>query len=292
MSDLSSLPVELIEMVSASLSNTDILSLRSQSRTLRNGTNIEFSNRFFQDPFEVTGSSTAIRALTAILCNPDTSSAAKGFSQALVVTHPTEIDLTPGTQNVVPTAKEIDGLLAALPRLQMLTIETDNDLLVMGYEDLTPALLEGLFRKACPVSQLTTIDLFGGYIDGALLSKTLSAYEHSLKEVVLRKCNLRDGKTAVKWLEIFRVLCQLDLDVLVLYQLLDPGASEYVVLYEPLWPSPSDESEDPTEGEDRADEEVIITGSAQYTRYYACLSESFVKLGLRSLLRGELYCGM
>jgi hypothetical protein len=63
---------------------------------------------------------------------------------------------------------------------------------------------------------------------------------------------------------------------LVLYQLLDPGASEYVVLYEPLWPSPSDESEDPTEGEDRADEEVIITGSAQYTRYYACLSESFV----------------
>jgi hypothetical protein len=64
------------------------------------------------------------------------------------------------------------------------------------------------------------------------------------------------------------------------------------VLYEPLWPSPSDESEDPTEGEDRADEEVIITGSAQYTRYYACLSESFVKLGLRSLLLGELYCGM
>jgi hypothetical protein len=170
MSDLSSLPVELIEMVSASLSNTDILSLRSQSRTLRNGTNIEFSNRFFQDPFEVTGSSTAIRALTAILCNPDTSSAAKGFSQALVVTHPTEIDLTPGTQNVVPTAKEIDGLLAALPRLQMLTIETDNDLLVMGYEDLTPALLEGLFRKACPVSQLTTIDLFSCPRRSALMS--------------------------------------------------------------------------------------------------------------------------
>jgi hypothetical protein len=43
MSNLSSLPTELIDMVSAYLSNADILHLRSQSRTLRNGTTFEFS---------------------------------------------------------------------------------------------------------------------------------------------------------------------------------------------------------------------------------------------------------
>ena len=41
MSDLSSLPVELIEMVSASLNDADILNLGSQSHTLRNGTTFE-----------------------------------------------------------------------------------------------------------------------------------------------------------------------------------------------------------------------------------------------------------
>jgi hypothetical protein len=304
MSNLSDLPVELIDIISAPLSNADILNLRTQSRTLRNGTAFEFCRRFFKKQFKVIGSRTAIRTLSSILSNPDFSG--KVLSQALVVKRPTEKDLTPGVRTLLPTGKDIDGLLAALPGLQTLTIKTKkiNDVsydhgwywgptptaLVKGCEGLAPALLKGLARKACPISQLTTLKLSGCYIDGALLSKTLIAHKHSLKQISLKHCILRDGKNSVRWLEIFRVLSQLDLDELVLDELLNPRVKIRVVMctkgthHATSWYSNSVKAnvKHRVEGVD-----VGPTGYARFSRHSAQFTESYVELGLEKLLQSR-----
>ena len=306
MSNFSDLPVELIDDVSASLSNADILNLRTQSCTLRNGTTFEFCRRFFnfKTQFNVIGSRAAIRTLTSILSHPDFSG--KVLSQALVVEKPTEKDLTPGVGTILPTGKDIDGLLAALPGLQNLTIKTEkrdggayyhgcywaptSTALVNGCNGLAPALLKGLVRKTCPISQLTTLNLFGCYIDGALLSKTLIAHKHSLKQISLKHCILRDGKKAVKWLEIFRVLSQLDLDELVLDELLNPRVKVCVVMctngthHAAFRYSNSGKAnvKHRTDGVD-----VGPTGFARFSRYSAQFTESYVELGLEKLLKSR-----
>lgn len=304
MSNLESLPAELIDMVSASLSNADILNLRTQSRTLRHGTTFEFCRRFFETEFQVTGSRTAIRSLTSVLSNPDFSG--KVISQALAVTNPTKKDLTPGARTILPTAKDINGLLAALPGLQTLTIKTrkinvvpqDNGWyqrppptpLVKGCEDLAPALLKGLVRKACPVSQLTTLDLSGCYLDGALLTKTLLAHKHSLKKVSLSHCVLRHSKNPVRWFEIFEVLSQLDLDELILDELLNPSVKMCIVMCADskndryIWSSHRDNASVKLRAEGG---HVGPTGSAEFFRHFARFTESYVELGLRKLLKIE-----
>jgi hypothetical protein len=308
LSNFSDLPVELIDAVSASLSNADILNLRTQSRTLRNGTTFEFCRRFFnfKIKFNVIGSRAAIWTLTSILSHPDFSG--KVLSQALVVEKPTEKNLTPGVRTILPTGKDIDGLLAALPGLQNLTIKTEKrtfdafdhgwywgptpTALVDGCNGLAPALLKGLVRKACPISQLMTLNLFGCYIDGALLSKTLVAHKHSLNQISLKHCILRDGKKAVRWLEIFRVLSQLDLDELVLDELLNPRVKICVVMcpegtqYAKFWYSHSGKAnvKHRAEGVD-----VGPTGFAKFSRHSAHFTESYVELGLEKLLKSRIF---
>jgi hypothetical protein len=304
MSNLESLPAELIDMVSASLSNADLLNLRTQSRTLRHGTTFEFCRRFFKEEFEVVGSRTAIRTLASVLSNPDFSG--KVLSRALVVTNPTKKDLTPGARTILPTAKDVNGLLAALLGLQTLTIKTtkinvvpQDDVryqrpppapLVKGCEDLAPALLKGLVRKACPVSQLTTLDLDGCYLDGALLTKTLLAHKHSLKKVSLNHCVLRHSKNPVRWFEIFEVLSQLDLDELILDELLNPSVKMCIVMCADskndgyIWSSHRDEASIKLRAEGG---NVGPTGSAKYSRHFAQFTESYVELGLRRLLKIE-----
>jgi len=306
MSDLQSLPSEVIDLISTSLSKVDLLNLRSQSRTLRNGTTFEFTQRFIKGPrIRVTGSRTAIRTLTAILCNPDFSSA-KVFSQpqALIFKNTTEVNITPGTRTLVPTMKDIDILLASLPRLQTLALDTRKilvrthdgshkkptpNVLVKGREDLGPTVLKGLLRKDCTVSQLTFLDLIGCHLDSALLSKTLLSHKHSLETVMIRRCSLRrSGKKAVRWLEIFRVLSQLDLDHLHLGHLLGPGAKECVGLCAERtegYAYVSHEEEDDIKH--RMDGDVGLTGSAFFTRYQSSFTESHVKPGLGRLLKSQ-----
>jgi hypothetical protein len=159
MSDLSSLPTELIDMLSASLDNADILNLRSQSRAMRNGTTFEFCRRFLQTRLEVIGSRISFLSLTKILCNPDFSSA-KVFPQTLVIFGPVESDMTSGDASVLPTAKQIDRLFAALPRLRVLAIRGGDTpehwlnkrtkALQWDQENLAAAVLKGLVRAACP----------------------------------------------------------------------------------------------------------------------------------------------
>jgi hypothetical protein len=48
MANISSLPVEMIDIVASFLNKRDILALRSRCRILRDGTNHEFCKRFFE----------------------------------------------------------------------------------------------------------------------------------------------------------------------------------------------------------------------------------------------------
>jgi hypothetical protein len=214
----------------------------------------------------------------------------------LVVNMLTAADVTPGTRTILPTAKDVDSLLAALPRLQALTInnfiykdyglykDPEPKALIVGREDFAPAFLKGLARKGCPVSQLITLNL-----DGALLSKMLLAHGHSLKQVNLTRCDLRGGNKALKWLEIFRVLSQLHLEELVLSQLLNPGVNVRVVLctksteYTIHWFSHSNNANVQL----HANGGVGLTGSAKFARHYARFTESYVELGLKKLLKSQ-----
>jgi hypothetical protein len=300
MSDLSSLPTELIDMLSTSLDNADILNLRSQYRAMRNGTTFEFCRRFLQTRLEVTGSRTSFRSLTRILCNPDFSSA-KVFPQTLVIFDPVESDMTSGDKSVLPTARQIDRLLAALPRLQVLTIRGEDvpsdwcdertKALQWDQENLAPAVLKGLVRAACPEFQLTKLDLYSCAIDSALLIEALLAFEHSLSQVSLRHMVLSYRyPEIIRWHDVFLVLFRLDLMELVLDNLYDHGVDRCIVMHEGcrnddsfyLSYDTNNHNQTATKIKRRAKGDVGYTGIAEFTRYYALLTESYVELGSRA----------
>jgi len=293
MPNLSSLPTELIDIMSTYLGNADVLNLRSQSRTLRNGTAFEFCNRFLNNPLEVAGSRVAVQTLTEILCNPDFSSA-KVSSRALVVHDPTESDVPPGAENVLPTPESIHSLLAEFPRLQTLSITGDSThrdnrhevtALRMSLENLAPMLLTSLVLEGFPNLTLSKLDLNACYIDGALLVKVLVAYQNSLERISLKLVDLRSGKKAVGWRKIFEVLYQnLDLEELVLDRLMDPDAKRCIVLCKEsikqtyYWrPWGTMIGQRPRQADENP-------GDATFSRYYAHLTESYVELGLERLL--------
>jgi hypothetical protein len=303
MSDLSSLPTELIDMVSASLDNADILNLRSQSRAMRNGTTFEFCRRFLQAPLEVIGSRTSFRSLTKILCNPDFSSA-KVFPQALVIIGPVESNMTAGDTSVLPTANQTDRLFAALPRLQVLTIRGEDipehwfdkrtKSLQRDQENLAPAVLKGLVRATCPKFRLTKLDLYSCAMNSALLIQALLASEHSLSQVSLRHVVLFHGyPEIIKCHDVFLVLLRLDLVELVLEYLNDHGAGQCIVMHEhcrdnlSFYYSYDTNNQTATNIKRRANGDVGHTGFAQFTRYYALLRESYVELGLRKLRKSQ-----
>lgn len=300
MSELSSLPAELIDMVSSSLSNADLLNLRSQSHTLRNGSTFEFRRRFLQSPLQVTGSRVHIQTLTTLLCDPDFSSA-KASWQSLEVHLPVAKDMLPKNKSILPTAQDINNLLAALPHLEALTVgteETDDGnapkktkALIKTRQKLASTFLKGLVRKGCPTSRLATLYINGSILDGALLLKALKAHEHSLKEISLRHIDLSVGKDAVKWRKIFRTLLKLDLDELCLEHLSDPGSDEDVVICDD-----SDDDDDIllsyvnwANVKHRANGDVGVTGCAQFARWYGFFTESYVRLGLRRWLYREYF---
>lgn len=297
MSNLSSLPNELIDMMSTYLSNADVLNLKSQSRTLRNGTTFQFCERFINKPLSVTGSHASFQTLANILSNPDFSSA-KALPQALLVHDPNESDMPPGTENVLPTTKGIHSLLAELPRLQTLTIIGDSThrdnkhavtALRMSLENLAPVLLKSLVSEGCPYFPLSKLDLKACYIDGALLVKVLLTYKHSLHRVSFKLIDLRDYTyiRAVRWREIFEVVLQdLDIEGLVLDKLMDPDAKRSVVLCKESMNNNSYYCPWGTRvGERRREEDVETPGDAIFSRYCAHLTLSvYVRLGLERLL--------
>ena len=298
MSDLSSLPAELIDMVSTSLDNADILNLRSQSRAMRNGTTFEFCRRFLNTPIEVIGSRRSFRSMTKILRNPDFSSA-KLFPQELVIFDPAQNDMTNGDKSVLPTAKDIDRLFAALPRLQALTIRGDEapprwmderaKALQWDQENLAPAVLKGLVRMASPELQLTKLDLYSCAIDSELLIEALCAFEHSLSDVSLRQVVLFGGPKHIGWHEVYLILFRLDLVELCLEHLSE-GLNSYLTLHEHGVYDDfylSYETGQQPRSNTLQEGDVYRTGSAQFSRFYALLTEGYVELGLRKLRKSQ-----
>lgn len=246
MANISSLPVEMVEMVAGFLNKRDILALRSCCRTLRDGTNHEFCKRFFKGPFEITGSAVAIRTLLEILATPDFASA-KAFSQELVVYKPIARDMPLGNETTLPTVRDVIALFAALPRLKALSIgaiETgpvsakDSDskeiaALVKSRENLASLLPRGLARVGSPTSRLTTLYLYDIAISGDTLVKALLAHKASLQDVSLKLVELKTSLNAVTWQKIFSTLLELDLfDDLTLKHISDPAAVYCVALNE------------------------------------------------------------
>jgi hypothetical protein len=306
MANISSLPVEMVEMVAGFLSKRDIIALRSRCRTLRDGTNHEFCKRFFKGPFEITGSSVAIQGLLEILATPDFSSA-KAFSQELVVYKPLAGDMPLGDKTTLPTAEEVNSLFAALPHLKALSIgakETEPDseedcdtketaALTMSRENLAPILLEGLAGIGSMTSRLTTLNLYDITIDGPILVEVVLAHKSSLEEVSFKLIKLQTSSNAVTWQTIFQTLLKLDLlQELTLELISDPAAKDCVVLNE--------ESQDDNDWETynshqdmanvkRRGEEGVgegdVTGYARYTRSKAHFFEDYASLGLKKLLR-------
>jgi hypothetical protein len=306
MANISSLPVEMVEMVAGFLSKRDIIALRSRCRTLRDGTNHEFCKRFFKGPFEITGSSVAIQGLLEILATPDFSSA-KAFSQELVVYKPLAGDMPLGDKTTLPTAEEVNSLFAALPHLKALSIgakETEPDseedcdtketaALTMSRENLAPILLEGLAGVGSTTSRLTTLNLYDITIDGPILVEVVLAHKSSLEEVSFKLIKLQTSSNAVTWQTIFQTLLKLDLlQELTLELISDPAAKDCVLLNE--------ESQDDNDWETynshqdmanvkRRGEEGVgegdVTGYARYTRSKAHFFEDYASLGLKKLLR-------
>jgi hypothetical protein len=306
MANISSLPVEIVEMVAGFLSKRDIIALRSRCRTLRDGTNHEFCKRFFKGPFEITGSSVAIQGLLEILATPDFSSA-KAFSQELVVYKPLAGDMPLGDKTTLPTAEEVNSLFAALPHLKALSIgakETEPDseedcdtketaALTMSRENLAPILLEGLAGVGSTTSRLTTLNLYDITIDGPILVEVVLAHKSSLEEVSFKLIKLQTSSNAVTWQTIFQTLLKLDLlQELTLELISDPAAKDCVLLNE--------ESQDDNDWETynshqdmanvkRRGEEGVgegdVTGYARYTRSKAHFFEDYASLGLKKLLR-------
>jgi hypothetical protein len=306
MANISSLPVEMVEVVAGFLSKRDIIALRSRCRTLRDGTNHEFCKRFFKGPFEITGSSVAIQGLLEILATPDFSSA-KAFSQELVVYKPLAGDMPLGDKTTLPTAEEVNSLFAALPHLKALSIgakETEPDseedcdtketaALTMSRENLAPILLEGLAGVGSTTSRLTTLNLYDITIDGPILVEVVLAHKSSLEEVSFKLIKLQTSSNAVTWQTIFQTLLKLDLlQELTLELISDPAAKDCVLLNE--------ESQDDNDWETynshqdmanvkRRGEEGVgegdVTGYARYTRSKAHFFEDYASLGLKKLLR-------
>jgi hypothetical protein len=306
MANISSLPVEMVEVVAGFLSKRDIIALRSRCRTLRDGTNHEFCKRFFKGPFEITGSSVAIQGLLEILATPDFSSA-KAFSQELVVYKPLAGDMPLGDKTTLPTAEEVNSLFAALPHLKALSIgakETEPDseedcdtketaALTMSRENLAPILLEGLAGIGSMTSRLTTLNLYDITIDGPILVEVVLAHKSSLEEVSFKLIKLQTSSNAVTWQTIFQTLLKLDLlQELTLELISDPAAKDCVLLNE--------ESQDDNDWETynshqdmanvkRRGEEGVgegdVTGYARYTRSKAHFFEDYASLGLKKLLR-------
>jgi hypothetical protein len=306
MANISSLPVEMVEVVAGFLSKRDIIALRSRCRTLRDGANHEFCKRFFKGPFEITGSSVAIQGLLEILATPDFSSA-KAFSQELVVYKPLAGDMPLGDKTTLPTAEEVNSLFAALPHLKALSIgakETEPDseedcdtketaALTMSRENLAPILLEGLAGIGSMTSRLTTLNLYDITIDGPILVEVVLAHKSSLEEVSFKLIKLQTSSNAVTWQTIFQTLLKLDLlQELTLELISDPAAKDCVLLNE--------ESQDDNDWETynshqdmanvkRRGEEGVgegdVTGYARYTRSKAHFFEDYASLGLKKLLR-------
>jgi hypothetical protein len=306
MANISSLPVEMVEVVAGFLSKRDIIALRSRCRTLRDGANHEFCKRFFKGPFEITGSSVAIQGLLEILATPDFSSA-KAFSQELVVYKPLAGDMPLGDKTTLPTAEEVNSLFAALPHLKALSIgakETEPDseedcdtketaALTMSRENLAPILLEGLAGVGSTTSRLTTLNLYDITIDGPILVEVVLAHKSSLEEVSFKLIKLQTSSNAVTWQTIFQTLLKLDLlQELTLELISDPAAKDCVLLNE--------ESQDDNDWETynshqdmanvkRRGEEGVgegdVTGYARYTRSKAHFFEDYASLGLKKLLR-------
>jgi len=304
MADLTALPVEMIDRIASSLSDNDILRLRSRCRALRNGTNHEFCKRFFKKPFKITGTSTEIRKLLAILETPDFPSAKVlgNFSHDLVVYKP---PVPLGNETTVPTAEDVDRLFAALPGLKTLSIgaEEATDLFhfdinggvraletrVNNRENIAPVLLKGLVRANLP---LTTLNLCDIAIEGATLVEALVTHEASLKLVNFKLVCLKDGKDAVAWPKVYEALLALDdLQKCVLEYLGEPDLEHYVVL---LQESDSDceysvfYSHHPSVRVKRRGDEGLeegdVLGFASYTRSKATFVDDYVSLGLKRLL--------
>jgi hypothetical protein len=298
MPNLASLPDELIDMVSEFLNDDDIPNLRSQCRTLRKGTHFAFCNRFLRKPREVTGSRASIGGLTEILCNP-IYSPAEAFTQELTVYKPTTRDMPSGSKSILPTGKDINSLLAALPELKSLTItteETDVDIeddynvmtkaLLKMRENLAPALLKALGRKGCPISRLTTLNFHDCFLDGAIIVELLLAHKHSLKDVQLKLIRLKDGEDPLELRPIFRTMLQLDLDKLTVEHVFNPGERKYFMMH-----NHSRVCDDEDESSYESWEETrhhttgeVLTGYAHFYRSKFLFVESYVKLGLSELL--------
>ena len=298
----------MIDMVASFLSKRDIIALRSRCRTLRDGTNHEFCKRFFKGPFEITGSSVAIRALLEILATPDFSSA-KAFSQELVVYKPLAGDMPLGNNTIVPTAKDVNNLFAALPHLKALSIgakeiephsEEDCDFkktaaLTMSRKILAPILLKCLSRVGSRTSRLAILNLYDINIEGSILANVILSHKTSLKEVSLKLIKLQTSLNAVTWQKIFDTLLKLDLlEELTLEFILDPVAKECVVLNEEsesdndweTYNSHQDMANVKRRGEEGVGEGGV-TGYARYTRSKAHFFDDYASLGLKKLLQIE-----
>jgi hypothetical protein len=305
MANLASLPDEMIDMLSESLDNKDILNLRSACCTLRKGTHYAFCNRFLKKPCEATGSRASIEGLTEILCNP-VNSPSEVFKEELTIYKPTARDMPSGGKSILPSAKAIDSLLAALPELESLTIateETDNDIegdykesktkaLMKMRENFAPALLKGLSRKGCPLISshtLSTLNIHDCFLDGAILVKMLLAYKHSLDDVKMNLVRLKDGGDPVGWRDIFEAMRGSLLEKLTIENVFDPGERKYFVMedncyYDELMVS----YQDWAEVKGRAD--GVFEGETGYAHHYRTkilFTESHVESGLEKLVGGD-----
>jgi hypothetical protein len=97
----------------------------------------------------------------------------------------------------------------------------------------------------------------------------------------------------IKWHDVFLVMFRLDLVELIMEPLNDHGADKCIVMHEhcrdnlSFYVSYDTNNQTATKIKRRANGDVGYTGFAQFTRYYALLTESYVELGLRKLRKSQ-----
>jgi hypothetical protein len=226
--------------------------------------------------------------------------------------------MPPGGKSILPNAKDINSLLAALPKLNILTIATketdiDSDIdsdsyktpktkaLMKMRENLAPALLKALSHKGCPTSRLEVLNLHDCFLDGAILVKVLLAHKISLDRVQMSPIKLKDGQNPVEWRDIFEVMLGMfPLKKLVVENVFNPGESEYLILNDDCYQEQHEDQllvsyQDWAEVKLRANGEYgesrgMVTGYAHHHRTKILFVESHVKSGLEMLTEtGEVH---
>jgi hypothetical protein len=217
--------------------------------------------------------------------------------------------MPPGGKSILPNAKDINSLLAALPKLNILTIATketdiDSDIdsdsyktpktkaLMKMRENLAPALLKALSHKGCPTSRLEVLNLHDCFLDGAILVKVLLAHKISLDRVQMSPIKLKDGQNPVEWRDIFEVMLGMfPLKKLVVENVFNPGESEYLILNDDCYQEQHEDQllvsyQDWAEVKLRADGEYGEFRDTGYAHHYPTkilFVESHVESGLEIL---------